>query len=272
MDKKLDIHHRELHYDLDAGCRIVDFDPQEENHIRHLARYIFSAKYCDGKRVVDMASGTGYGAQSILERSNPRIFVISDISISALEYAKDKYSDTLLKVCADATELPFPDKSFDVFLSFETLEHIPEYRDYLSEIVRVLDRDGIAIISTPNKIYRSPYTRKPRNPFHFIEWRKNEFKDLLEEYFEDVELYGQFVPKHPIILTVLAPVFDTTLHKNRLLRWILVRMARLVKMIFGGSKYIENQTDDFLKKHQVRKICNRDEPEIFVAVCRRKES
>ena len=270
IEEERNILHRKLHYDLDTGCRIVEFNPADENHLRHLARYIFSAQFCDGKRVIDMASGTGYGAQEILVHSKPEIFVISDISLNALEYAKKHYSDKLLKVCADAISLPFKDGAFDVFLSFETIEHIPEYRNYLSEIVRVLDEDGIAIISTPNKIYRSPYTRKPRNPFHFIEWRRKEFIDLIKGYFKRIEIYGQYVPRYPISLMVFAPLFDTTLYNLPLVGKIMRKVAGLIRMIFGRSKYSENDTCDYLKKHAVRTISENDEPEIFVVVCHKK--
>ena len=49
---------------------------------------------------------------------------------------------------ADATDLPFPDSSFDTVVSFETLEHVPDPEAALREFHRVC-RDNI-IFSVPN--------------------------------------------------------------------------------------------------------------------------
>jgi SAM-dependent methyltransferase len=49
---------------------------------------------------------------------------------------------------ADAAELPFPDRSFDVALSTQALEHIREYQSAVDEMHRVLKNDGIAFLST----------------------------------------------------------------------------------------------------------------------------
>ena len=53
-------------------------------------------------------------------------------------------------VCGDAQVLPFKDKSFERMLMLETLEHLKDADKGLSEIKRVLKKDGEIIISTPN--------------------------------------------------------------------------------------------------------------------------
>ena len=45
--------------------------------------------------------------------------------------------------------LSFPDRSFDCVLSFDVLEHVPDYRTALEECYRVLDRGGRLIVSVP---------------------------------------------------------------------------------------------------------------------------
>jgi len=46
---------------------------------------------------------------------------------------------------ADATELPFPDREFDIVLSFGTTHHIPDWLGALSEMRRVLKPEGYFI-------------------------------------------------------------------------------------------------------------------------------
>lgn len=52
---------------------------------------------------------------------------------------------------ADATALPFATDEFDFVYSYHVLEHIPRYRDALSEMNRVLKKGGGLWIGTPNR-------------------------------------------------------------------------------------------------------------------------
>jgi len=47
--------------------------------------------------------------------------------------------------------LPFPDASFDVVMSFDVFEHIPDSDAHLREVNRVLRAGGAYLIQTPNK-------------------------------------------------------------------------------------------------------------------------
>ena len=54
----------------------------------------------------------------------------------------------------EGTTLPFPDESFDVVVSNHVIEHVGDrtaQRDHLSEIRRVLRRDGLGYLAVPNR-------------------------------------------------------------------------------------------------------------------------
>lgn len=72
-----------------------------------------------------------------------------DISKVAIEKAKKQFPQFNFKV-ADATNLPFKDKEFDCVICSEVIEHIKNRSKALSEINRVLKKDGTFIITTPN--------------------------------------------------------------------------------------------------------------------------
>jgi ubiquinone/menaquinone biosynthesis C-methylase UbiE len=61
---------------------------------------------------------------------------------------------------ADATRLPFPDKDFDIVLSFGTTHHIPGWLDALGEIRRVMKPEGHFIYY--DLVYTEPLARLGR--------------------------------------------------------------------------------------------------------------
>ena len=169
--------------------------PGKSDHIifqEHTCRYIFASNYTKGKKVLDNACGTGYGAHYLLKSGGAKEVVGVDISEDAVCYAKNGYEgENISFVCADALNLPFLNEYFDVIVSFETIEHLQNHHRFLSECQRVLKKDGLLVCSTPNKKIYSPYSEKPLNPFHFREFYPEEFYELLSKYFTIIDLYGQ---------------------------------------------------------------------------------
>ena len=151
------------------------FVPQCQGEIaaEHYHRYFFASGFVAGKRVLDIASGEGYGTH-ILAQSAAHVTGV-DISPEAVATATQKYAG---------------DRVAFLQVSFETLEHLSEQEDMLSEIRRVLRQDGLLIISTPNKPL---YSRQGDNPFHVKELCREEFVALLKSRFAHVSLLGQKV-------------------------------------------------------------------------------
>jgi SAM-dependent methyltransferase len=87
---------------------------------------------------------------------------------------------------ADAQALPFEDGAFDLVVSFETIEHVPDARRTLAEFRRVLADEGMLVISTPNK-----HKYLVENEFHTREYTREEFAALLEAVFPSVQLLLQ---------------------------------------------------------------------------------
>jgi ubiquinone/menaquinone biosynthesis C-methylase UbiE len=72
-----------------------------------------------------------------------------DLSEERVELAKRRLGNAFLQV-ASATDLPFPDETFDFVLCSEVLEHVPKYDKAVFEAVRCLKRGGTLLITTPN--------------------------------------------------------------------------------------------------------------------------
>lgn len=152
----------------------------------HLVRYRFAADFVRDKVVLDMASGSGYGSDIIAKAGAKEVAGV-DIDRKAVEKANKEYASDVLKFKeGDAGQVPFADNYFDIALSFETIEHIEDYRKFLSELARVLKDDGYLIISTPNKeIFEE------KNPYHVKEFYRDEFESELRDFFPTVNVYSQ---------------------------------------------------------------------------------
>jgi ubiquinone/menaquinone biosynthesis C-methylase UbiE len=152
----------------------------------HIVRYELAKGSVKGKTVLDIATGSGYGAHILLQAGAKKIIGI-DADSTAIEEAKQRYSHDLIDFkIGNAESLDIIDNSIEVITSFETIEHLGNYKKYLQELARVLTGEGVAFISTPN---RDVFGQK--NPYHIKEFTKEEFISGLKECFAHVLLLEQ---------------------------------------------------------------------------------
>ena len=116
----------------------------------HMSRYVFASESTKNKLVLDIACGTGYGSYYLAEQG-ATLVVGSDASAVALNYAKKFKRQNLLFTQSNGLKMPYPDDSFDVIVSYETIEHIGQDGAFVAECARVLKTDGLFLCSTPNK-------------------------------------------------------------------------------------------------------------------------
>lgn len=156
----------------------------------HWHRYAFARGFATGKRVLDAACGEGYGSALLADVAADVIGV--DIDENSIAHARARYAPTprVRYERADATELPFADGTFDLVVSFETLEHLAAQEQLLAGFARVLDTDGVLLISSPDKRAYSELAGF-RNEFHVRELYREELLALLAPHFPHVRLYGQ---------------------------------------------------------------------------------
>lgn len=92
----------------------------------------------------------------------------TDISRQAIEFGKKEYPDLPLEV-QPAQHLAYPDDAFDIVLSFDVFEHIPQIDQHLEEVSRLLRPGGYYLFQTPNKYSNILFeTLKSRS----LGWRK----------------------------------------------------------------------------------------------------
>jgi SAM-dependent methyltransferase len=167
-----------------TGERLVpELQHGELVHAEHLARYRFAAQLAPSRRALDVACGAGYGTAMLADAGAQAVGV--DLDEQAIAYARSRHPGPEFAV-ADIAELPFEDDAFDLVVSFETIEHVPDPERALAELRRVLAADGLLAISSPNK-----HQYLVENEFHEREFTHEEFVELLRGQFSSVSVLLQ---------------------------------------------------------------------------------
>ncbi len=169
------------------------FTPEcvREISYEHWHRYAFALPLAKDRRVLDAASGEGFGS-ALLATVAASVRGI-DIDAAAVAHAQARYAmaDKLGFEAADVTALDhFSDGSFDLIVSFETLEHVVEQEQLLDGFMRLLAPGGVLLISTPDK-RNTTETTGVLNPHHVRELYLDEFESLLASRFAECRLYAQ---------------------------------------------------------------------------------
>jgi O-antigen biosynthesis protein len=139
----------------------------------HLERYRFACQYVAGKSVLDIACGAGYAAPMYVA-ADVASYLGVDISPELVESANEYYaSENAAFVHGDITTFDCG-RRFDVISCFETIEHVPNYKMAIQNLIQLLTPGGMLLMSSPNRHVTTPcaelLTDKPRNPFHVQEF------------------------------------------------------------------------------------------------------
>lgn len=165
-------------------------------------------KYLWKPKIVDVGCGSGVGS-NVLSIEADMVWGI-DKNVTSVKFAKEcftrekngeYYSSQLTFDVIDIMHDTRQFMAFDIVVAIEIIEHVWDINGFLESIIRFTKRDktGAAIkdhgteffISTPNRNSPKIQKDKPQNDFHVREHTSQEFRVLLEKYFEQVELLNQ---------------------------------------------------------------------------------
>jgi SAM-dependent methyltransferase len=135
---------RELrsHAALDRSSRI--------NKAKKISK-IISLDDGDRKKILDIGTGAGYIPHYLAQK---HLVTSVDVVDERIEKSDYKYKKV------DSANLPFEDEAFDIVISNQVIEHIPDQRVHVSEISRVTKRGGYIYLATPNRYWiRDPHTK-----------------------------------------------------------------------------------------------------------------
>lgn len=146
-------------------------------------------------RALVVGCGLGEDAEAV---GKPTVAI--DLSAVALVEARQRYPRHTYLV-ADAHSLPFTRDSFDTIVCSELIEHVQDPLRMLAEFQRVLQADGVLVVTTPNwksfyglarylgeLVLRCPVTSASQPIDHW--YTKGLLETHLSRYFEIIEWRG----------------------------------------------------------------------------------
>ncbi len=153
----------------------------------HYSRYFLASQFVKNKIVLDGSCGSGFGSYFLAKNGKAKFVYGIDISKGAVGYAEKHFKRSNIKYLKENLEkTSLPAETIDVYVSFETIEHIRNYKKFLLDVKRVLKKDGMLVLSTPNsKVYPKS------NPFHHKEFDAGELANLLGSLFKNTHFLYQ---------------------------------------------------------------------------------
>jgi ubiquinone/menaquinone biosynthesis C-methylase UbiE len=139
-----------------------EFERIDQKDTREVLESFILRKSDTDTRLIDVGCNTGVEGYRLFQAGYQGGYVGVDSNAKALVYSMVNLSGRPASVTlADATALPFPDRSFDIALNKDVIEHAPHYRDILAELGRVARRYVVLSMfiqahDLPDEIHREP--------------------------------------------------------------------------------------------------------------------
>lgn len=160
----------------DAGEFGVDLE-------RHLAAYRYASDRAPGRTVLDAGSGEGYGA-AMLARVARRVVGVDRAEATAI--AAERYRQPRLEFrSGDLARLAELGERFELVVSFQVIEHLPDPAGFLATLARCTAPGGEIVVTTPNRLMSVS-----ENPYHLREWTAPELAALAAPVLPGARMLG----------------------------------------------------------------------------------
>jgi 2-polyprenyl-6-hydroxyphenyl methylase/3-demethylubiquinone-9 3-methyltransferase len=147
------------YYDLNADKWWKEGEALYLSNHFNKSRFDFFKNYVPnwkGIKVLDVGCGGGLACE-FLAKLGANVSGI-DLSINSIKAAQEHAKNSNLEInyqCGVAENLPYNENTFDIVLCFDVLEHVADLKIVISEIYRVLKKDGIFLFDTVNRTFKS---------------------------------------------------------------------------------------------------------------------
>jgi len=178
-----------------------------------MTRYI--VEITESKNILDVGCGPGADYQ-VLKDCKIQYTGI-DITPQVIEYCKQTFPEGDFRV-GDIFKLPFPDKSFDIVLCRDVLEHFPppwesgyNWRAALKELSRVANKFLVLNFYLGFHRENKPRVRKREDGFYEVKLSKNQFTAIYDslgwKQWASLE-YTLRLPRETLLWLIREELYD----------------------------------------------------------------
>ena len=158
--------------------------------VAHESIYHFFSRFSYDKSVLDAGCGTGYGAIH-LARSDARSVTGIDIDPLSIRYARRHFVANNLEFCVgNLQSLLFADRSFELVVASNALEHLRMPTLFLHDLHRVLTTDGTAMIAVPPILSAQDLSVHANIHYHRSNLTVDDWLELFRDSNFEVECYS----------------------------------------------------------------------------------
>src|SRR3990172_6310050 len=100
------------------------------------------------KKILDVGCGEGHLLVYLNEVPGRKLFGV-DVLSSVIKQAQERVPEATIKL-AKKNRIPFENETFDAVSCIDVLEHVPDWRALIKEILRVTKTNGIIVLGWPN--------------------------------------------------------------------------------------------------------------------------
>lgn len=209
-----------------------------EQFARLQQRYGLAAAIAAGRRVLEVACGSGIGLPYVARRAS--FAVGGDYTWSLLKLAHAHHACPPL-IQLDAQSLPFADASFDAIYMFEALYYLPEPHRFLSESRRVLSPSGVLLIGIVN----SEWSEFSPSAFSTRYLAARELATMLHQIgFASVQSFGSFETQPKSARAGVVSLARRAVVRLNLMPKTLGSRAFLKRLAYGATQPLPAAIED----------------------------
>jgi 2-polyprenyl-3-methyl-5-hydroxy-6-metoxy-1,4-benzoquinol methylase len=123
---------------------------ETKRRLRLVFEDLLGAMELRGKEFLDGGSGGGHFSAAACRRGANVTSL--DVGPNLLEQVKKRCDST--RVIGSILDLPFKDRTFDVVMSTEVIEHTPDPERAVRELSRVVRPGGVLVLTSPNRLWQ----------------------------------------------------------------------------------------------------------------------
>ena len=149
----------------------------------------FTGKKLSEASVLD--AGCSYGIMDDFLSTSFKEILAVDIDENAIDIAKSVYNKPNITYIKKKIEGLSLKKKFDIVISNMVLEHVPNQEIYLDKIYSLINKNGICILSVPNKFSIS---KEPHYDIYFLSW----WPQIVSNFILKVRKKGDYYYEKPV--------------------------------------------------------------------------